>query len=246
MPRLILAAALLVPLGCSRQSAPTPDVSAAVAAEPSSPTASPKPDPPAAPPKPTDTPTAFAYPPDLAGQTLPRVVAPAAPALPPTERLGQAPLGRTPPTKLLHPEPEVKVVYVPTPVALPRPGGLRPVAPPERVPLDLGAGVGAVPARPILPEGPGITQRAADVNLPPALPPLGRPVPDRAPLDDPTADQGNAAIVGRSVTPALGPSAFQKLGLPDPFEFAAQVKPRVPPAAEPGVVPVPVNPERMK
>src|SRR5262249_44192534 len=163
-----------------------------------------------------------------------------------TERFGLAPKGRTPPARLVDPEPVTTTAYAPTPLTLPRAVGLKPVAPVDRVPIDLGIGAEAVPARPALPEAPGVTQKAPDVNQPPALPPLGRPVPDRAALDDPTAETGNAAIVSRSVPPVPAPAGFGKLGLPDPFELGDQVKPRVPPAAEPGAAPVPVNPERVK
>ena len=64
--------------------------------------------------------------------------------------------------------------------------------------------------------------------------------------DDPTSDPGNNVIVSRTPMPALGISAFLKLVLPDPFEFAEQVKPKVAPAAEPSLAPVPVNPQRVK
>ncbi|HJZ54412.1 MAG TPA: hypothetical protein VKE74_05615 [Gemmataceae bacterium] len=250
MPRRVILAAVLLALGCGQQRSPAPDVSVAVASpalensgEPaSSGVVTPQPE--AG--KPAAPPPVFAYPTDLAGQALPRVVTPAAPPMPPTERFGLAPKGRTPPARLLDPEPVVKTAYTPTPLMLPRAIGLKPVAPAERVPIDLGTGADAVPGKPALPEAPGVNQKAPDVNQPPALPPLGRPVPDRAALDDPTAETGNAAIVGRSVAPAPAPAGFVKLGLPDPFELGDQVRPRVPPAAEPGVAPIPVNPERAK
>ena len=41
-------------------------------------------------------------------------------------------------------------------------------------------------------------------------------------------------------------SRLETLSLPDPFELAGQVKPRVPPAAEPGRAPVVVDPQRVK
>jgi hypothetical protein len=37
-----------------------------------------------------------------------------------------------------------------------------------------------------------------------------------------------------------------KLGIPDPFELLEQVKPNVPPKAEPSALPVPVNHPRAK
>ena len=190
--------------------------------------------------------TEFAYPPDLAGKQISRVVTPVAPPLPQTEKLGQAPLVRTPSAKLLDPDSLTRTVYRPTPVALPKPAGLKPISPAERVPADIGFGADAIPSKMVFATGPGITTKAHDVNLPPDLPILGRSVPDRASLEDPTADTGYAAIVNKSNTPTLLPSAFQRLGLPDPFELADQVKPRVLPNAEPVVVPVTVNPARVK
>jgi hypothetical protein len=162
-----------------------------------------------------------------------------------TEKFGQAPLARAP-SKVLDPDPVNRVVYAPTPISLPKPAGLKPASPAEKVPVDLGFGADGIPARMAFPVGAGITTRARDVNLPPDLPILGRPVPDRASLEDPTAETGNAAIANMSNTPTLLPSAFQRMGLPDPFELAEQVKPRVPPTAEPLVVPVQVNPARVK
>ncbi|MBX9717515.1 MAG: hypothetical protein K2X36_01565, partial [Microbacteriaceae bacterium] len=160
--------------------------------------------------------------------------------------LGQAPLPRTVPARVLDPDAPPAAVYRPSPALLARPAGLKPTAPAEKVPVDLGGGSDAVPAKPALPEAAGFAQKGPDVNEPPKLPPLGRPLPDRASTEDPTADLGNAAIAGTSKSPALAPSPFVKLGLPDPFEFAAQIRPRVPPAAEPAALPVPVEPERKK
>jgi hypothetical protein len=135
----------------------------------------------------------------------------------------------------------------PPPALLPaKPAGLVPAAPAERVPLDLGFGATAVLDRPALPESPGITAKARDVSVPPDLAPLARPLPDRASLDDPTAEPANATIVTYSPVVPLLQAAFLKVGLPDPFELADQVKPKVAPEAEPGLVPVPVNPQRPK
>jgi hypothetical protein len=123
---------------------------------------------------------------------------------------------------------------------------LKPASPAERVPLDLGIRADARPSKPKLPESPVITTKARDANQPPGLPPLGRQLPDRASLDDPTTEPGNAAVVTRPVSVPLMQSGFLRVALPDPFELAEQVKPNVPPAAEPGVLPVPVSPPRPK
>ena len=244
----LLAAAGLI--GCNRPTPqPVPDVVVAAAEQPDAvapvPPA-PTPDvPPAVPPAPPAPPPVFAFPADLAGKELPRVVAPPAPAALPAERYGAAPLARTPPARVVSPDPLAKRRYALPPLLPPKPAGLKPVAPAERAPLDLGVAA-AVPARPSLPVTPGAVAKSRDAAVPPDLAPLGRAVPDRASLDDPTADVANAAIVSRTPTPALPPAAFQKVTLPDPFELGEQVKPKVAPAADPGRTPVPVNPQRPK
>ena len=57
-----------------------------------------------------------------------------------------------------------------------------------------------------------------------------------------------AASSGAAFALAEGssPSPFLRVAVPDPFELGGQVAPRVPPSAEPGLVPVTVNPQRPK
>jgi hypothetical protein len=150
------------------------------------------------------------------------------------------------PERIASPEPTGRVVYAAPPVLPAKAAALKPTAPPERVPGSLGTGAEAAPQKPKLPESPGVKTRAPDVNQPPPLPVLGRPVPDRASLDDPTADPANAAIVARPAGTPWVVAGFVRVVLPDPFELAEQVKPKVPPPAEPGLSPVPVNPQRVK
>ena len=173
-------------------------------------------------------------------------VAPDTPALTPAERFGTAPKPRTPPVRVTNPEVVAKVKYTLPPILPTKLAIVKLAQPPERVPPDLGNGATAVPAKPTLPVGAGITERSRDVNLPPAMPTLGRPVPDRVSLDDPTSELGNAAVVNPVVKVPFTPAVFLKSVLPDPFEFGEQVKPKVPPTAEPGLSPVPVNPQRVK
>jgi hypothetical protein len=91
-----------------------------------------------------------------------------------------------------------------------------------------------------------VTERARDVNFPPPAPTLGSPVADRVSLDDPTTEFGNAEVVAGQVKVPLAPSGFFKAVIPDPFELGEQVKPKVPPTAEPSTAPVPVNPQRVR
>jgi hypothetical protein len=74
------------------------------------------------------------------------------------------------------------------------------------------------------------------------LPSLARQVPDRSPTDDPTAELSTARIVNTLLpVPALV-SPFLRLVLPDPFEFAEQVRP--PTRPEMATTPVTVPPKR--
>jgi hypothetical protein len=197
-------------------------------------------------PAPPSPPPMFPFPKGEIGKLLPDVVRPPMPAAPSTEKFGTAPKPRTVSNKLTDPDSLPKLVHSAPPLLTPKPAAAAPTAPPERVPYDLGFGAAAVPARPQLPEAPGIAIKARDANVPPELPPTEKPTPDRASLDDPTSEPGNAVIVTKSPKPDLGIAAFLKVVLPDPFELGEQVKPKLPPMAEPAAAPIVVNPQRMK
>jgi hypothetical protein len=198
------------------------------------------------PPKPPEPTPGFEYPADLTGKAVVKAVAPETPALTPTERFGTAPKPRPVPAKITNPESIVKANYSPPPLLPTKSNGVAISPPREQVPFDLGRGADAIPAKPTLPIAAAITERARDVNLPPAMPILGRPQNDRVSLDDPTSEFANAAIVSPMVKVPLASAEFVKVDLPDPFELAEQVKTKVPPAAEPGLKPVAVDPQRVK
>lgn len=247
-PFIALATLVGLTAGCSRQSAPAaPNVAVAVESPPAAAVTPPAPQnasPPGAAPA---SPPAFTFPSDSTGRELPRVVTPQAPTPLPVERFGAAPSARTPPARVVDPDPIGKTRYTRPPVLPGKSAGLSlPATPAERVPLDLGIGAKVATTRPTLPESPGIAQKAPDLTIPPPLTPLARQVPDRAGVDDPTAEPGNAIIASQSPNWSLIQAAFLKVGLPDPFELADQVRPKVDPAAEPGLMPVPVNPQRPK
>ncbi|QDU19557.1 hypothetical protein [Urbifossiella limnaea] len=243
-----LAAAVgVVALGCGRE-APSPAVAVAepavapVAPAPAA-VAAQAPQPPAPLPQPPAPPPVFPFPTDTAGKELPKVVAPQPPAPLPVDRFGAAPKERAP-AAAVRPDSLGKLAAVPPPALPKRPAGFAPHAPAERVPLDLGVGADAVPARPSFAVPPVEVVRAPDVTQPPPLASLARQVPDRASLDDPSAEPAGAVIVNRVVNPAVVRAEFWRMVLPDPFELAAQVRPVVPPAADPGLTPVTVNPMR--
>jgi hypothetical protein len=184
---------------------------------------------------------------DLGGRAVERAVAPDTPALAPIERFTVAPRPRTRSASIIDPDTTPKVKHIPTPL-LPT-GTLTVVrlAPPmERVPPDLGAGAAAVPAKPKLPVAAPQTKRSRDVNLPPPLPTLGRPVGDRVGFEDPTTELGNAVITNPPLKAPLAQAPFLKVGLPDPFELGAQIRHSIPRAVEPGLTPALVNPRRVK
>lgn len=249
-PTLLTALALAL-AGCSRPAADAPEKVASavvIAPEPSDSMAVPAEPkaPPPAPAQPPAPPPTFVFAPDLTGQALPRVVAPPVPAKLPDERFGAAPKPRPVPAKYLEPESAPRASYAPPPLLPAKPGATTPTAPPEKVPFSFGTGADDLPAKPVLPVAAVVTERARDVNLPPPAPALGRPLADRVPLDDPTGEVGNAVVVAGTVPVPLGVSGFLKVVVPDPFELGTQVKPSVPPAAEPAVVPVEVSPQRVK
>ncbi len=253
--RVLRSSALAVGLlGCSQSQPPEPaadgvavNVALAPAAVEVPPVAVPEAMPARAaqPPK-ADPPPAFAFPADAGGAAVAKVVAPNVAQPLPVEKVALAPKPRAVPARVLAPDPPLAANYALPTLLPPKPVAPNPAAPAERVPFDLGARADAPPAKPVLPVAAVVTERARDVNLPPPAPVLGRPLFDRVGLDDPTAELGNAAAVGDAPKVSPGASGFVKVSVPDPFELGEQVKPKVPPTAEPLVVPVTVSPARVK
>jgi hypothetical protein len=239
-------------LGCSQQSdAPAPLDVSKVQLVPNAPgvtaAALPQPpQPPAQPPKPPEPPPEFKFAPDIGGKAVASAVAPNLTKPLAVERAPVVPKPRAVPDRVLNPDAAERVAFVPPPLMPPKPPSAKPANPAERVPLDLGAGADAPPAKPVLPVVAIETPRARDVNLLPPPPVLGRQFAERASLDDPTVETGNAAAVTNTVPVPLALSPFLKLGIPDPFELLEQVKPKVPAPAEPAALPVPVNHARAK
>lgn len=255
MTRIALFTFAIGAVGCSQQPAQEARADANVAVTPAAPqnppaaavVAPPQPAQPVAAeqPKPPEPPREFEYPADLGGKAVAGAVTPKAPPPPPSEaRAGAGPKPRRVPARVIDPDPIAKAVTALPPILPTQSGAVRPTDPAERVPVDLGVLANAVPARTTFPVTAGVTERARDVNLPPAMPVLGRPLNDRVSLDDPTAELAHAAVTAPVVKAQLNPAGFLKVSLPDPFELGEQVRPRVPPSAEPGLTPVAVNPQR--
>jgi hypothetical protein len=84
-----------------------------------------------------------------------------------------------------------------------------------------------------------------DVNRAPPLAPLTpQPTPDRASLDDATADASSAAAVAAPLPQRLRPAPFLKMNLPDPFENRRAVQ--LPPLPPEQTTPVTAGPKTTK
>jgi hypothetical protein len=81
-----------------------------------------------------------------------------------------------------------------------------------------------------MPQGERVRTPAQDVKVPPPLPRVATPVPDRASLEDPTQDLSAAAVQTAQPTVRHVPVPFQRVNLPDPFENRNVARP--PPLGE--------------
>jgi hypothetical protein len=134
----------------------------------------------------------------------------------------------------------------PTPAAAPLPPVPRkttnPSPPAEGVPFRIGDGAELDWRGTKLPEAPTVKSPPRPQPTAADVPRLGFPQPDRIPIDDPTADLSTARIVNTLLVAPTLAAPFLRLMLPDPFEFAEQLK--APAAPEFGIVPVLVPPAR--
>jgi hypothetical protein len=122
-------------------------------------------------------------------------------------------------------------------LALPPVKAVRPIPLPERVPTDLGAVIPDLPARPEVATGSLTRIPARDQSEPAGLPILSpKPVADRAPLTDPTAEFTAASVISPSLPLRTTPAGFVRIDLPDPFENAAAGKVRTPVVEDPNRV----------
>lgn len=219
--------------GCGSQAdTPVPAPVQVVSVTPPAPVAPPVVPPPVA----VTQPVVFALPDDLGGKAVSRAIEPTVPPLPvppptakPKVRISDADRGELP-------MPPSGVTAVPLPPKAVAPVKLSP--PMESVPNALGAGASAADVR--LAEGAGV--RSPKVVNPGAtdVPLSGRPLPDRAPLADPTADISGGQVVKTPLTvPDVRPW-FARFAVPDPFELAEHLKGKLPLDGELGTAPAPV------
>jgi hypothetical protein len=84
--------------------------------------------------------------------------------------------------------------------------------------LDGLSDVPVLPQLPSLPDAGRVRVPSVDVNEPLALPVLAHPVPDRASLDDPTAEASVEAALTATIPPRTAKAPFLKMTLPDPYD----------------------------
>jgi hypothetical protein len=161
----------------------------------------------------------FAFPTDTGGKLLGQVLAPAddggrPPEVPrPVKR--RAPRILEVPDKPLAPPPGPGLVP-----ALAAKGARLPLRPHLVSPEDLDQPQERVqlPEDRLLPATERARAEAADANAPADLPFLAQPAPDRASLEDPTADASTAAALAAPLPRRAMPAPFLRLAVPEPFE----------------------------
>jgi hypothetical protein len=73
---------------------------------------------------------------------------------------------------------------------------------------------------------------------------LSRPVPDRPPLEDPTAAALNKRAMFTAFPKPTGTMSFFRWTIPNPFEYAEQLTGKLPREKEFGTTPVVIPPEK--
>ncbi len=188
---------------------------------------------------------ALAPPSDLGGHLVANAVTIRVPTLPTVElETGWQP--RQAPLTIRVPDALAKAALTLPPVLPVAHLDVKPTAPRERVPIDLGGTIDILRPQTTFPIQAGITQRARDAKVPPPLPVLGRQFTERVSLEDPTVALSHAAITSPPVKVLVAAAPFQRVTLPNPFELGEQVRPVVPKTTEPGLAPVLVDPRRVK
>jgi hypothetical protein len=179
----------------------------------------------------------FTFPDDMGGKALAKRLTPAVPPSMPAS-VPSAPRPRKLPAFLDAPEPPLPdAAGSPPRLALPAIKELRPTALPERIPADVGSSIADLPPLPESPAGSLTRNPAADLSKPATLPILtSKPVADRAPLTDPTAEFTAGSVISPSLPLRTEPAGFIRINLPDPFENAGTGKVQTPISENPNRV----------
>jgi hypothetical protein len=231
--RLLILVPLLGVIACGKQAASVGSPQPVVAAEPSDGDkieSAPKKEAPASA---LAAGGSFKFTDDEAGKIFSKILVPTSPPpLSPLASKGQS--ERILPAGIAEPRPaSLPSSLVPVRIPLPPRVDARPSPLPERVPVDF---TGLQPDRPEhikLPVG-GLTRLPTpDVKQPVTVPILGRPVPDRASLDDPTAEFTASSVFNKNLPLRTTTAPFVKTNLPDPFENSEAAKVKIAPKEDP-------------
>jgi hypothetical protein len=201
----------------------------------------------------------FRLPDDQAGRLLGEVLPPTAPGVvfravgndtsgtfsrdAPVEREGTAPTRSAAASQLnvlgvTSPRVEYSVSRLPQPT---RKEELRP-----RLVVEEGLGElfdePAVPRRPSFAIGRRTSTSSPDAAVPPPLPVMAQPVPDRVPLDDATAEASKAAALAAELPRRSRPAPFVRMRVPEPFANRRPLTTKVPDEETTPVAAVPSPP----
>src|SRR5437763_15618166 len=89
-----------------------------------------------------------------------------------------------------------------------------------------------IPPTPSFPVGKRLRVPSSDGEKPVDLPPTAQPLPDRAPVADPTLPSSREVVVSARMPDRKTPAPFLRFTLPDPFEHRDTVRLRTPLGAE--------------
>jgi hypothetical protein len=95
-------------------------------------------------------------------------------------------------------------------------------------------GLGEALGDPVAPQRPAfaVSRRtriaSEDVAIPPPLPVIAQPLPDRVPLDDATAEASTAAVLTAEMPPRTSPIPFVRARVPEPFANRRPLTTRIP------------------
>jgi len=133
---------------------------------------------------------------------------------------------------------------VPAVPLLPKVKPARPSIPPERAPADLGHAAAENLGGVKFTEKPLVRAEAPANAGATDVPALARQIPERAPVDDPTAEISAGKVIETAFPYRVGTLPFLKVTIPDPFEFAEHLKGKLPRETEFGTAPSVVPPEK--
>ncbi|MBY0526281.1 MAG: hypothetical protein K2R98_23005 [Gemmataceae bacterium] len=187
----------------------------------------------------------FTFPADKGGQALSELLRPPL-KLSDDAQAQPGPRPLVVPPAVANPEPTLSnsPSGVPSAKLSPKAPPLRPRVLPEEAPLTAYRSDPPPVQRQEFTPGALVRVPSRDVNEPIPLPILANPGIDRAPLDDPTAEESLKVALAATMPVRSNPAPFVRLNLPDPFENSHTVRLRSLPAEEQNPASGPLRPPK--